>query len=209
MRITSSFSKVALIALALAAVIAVNFIPDVAAAAQHAVAFVGPENLASLALVGSTATTIVKEDTYTGKQPMNAQPAGGAIKLVPIPINFPAAAPVANDTHALIELLPGVQVIDFDFFSDDLDSNGTPTTSLSVGELNATLADLSVIYQSAITIPRTGGLARFAAASAAADLRTLGAATLATRRVIGIKWDTASATYVASKTGLLVLKVVG
>jgi hypothetical protein len=203
---TSKFLSIA--ALAVLA-LAVAFIPDVASAAQAVVAFVGPENLASLTFMGSVATTITKDVGYTGQNPVNAQPRSSNVQLIPIPINFPLAAPVANDTQALIKLPVGCQVIDYDIHMDDVDSNGTPTASLELGELAADLADISVSYKTGITIEQTGGLVRHAAATAATNLRAITDATKNTERVIGLKWSTAAATYVASKTGLLVLKVIG
>ncbi len=156
----------------------------------------------------SVATTIVKNDTYTGLKPVRVQPVAGEVAYIALPIKFPTAAPVANDVHLLCKLLPGLQVLDWDFFCDDLDSGG-PTTSMSLGETPATLDDVTVVYKSGITIGQTGGLVRHVAASAAADIRTIGAATLNTERTLALKWDTASTAYVADKTGVLVLKVTG
>lgn len=204
----STYLYAALAVAALAVALVPGLLEGVQAASAQLIAYIGPENLAVLSLAGTTATTITKDVAYTGFGPMNTQPISGRVGIVPIPINFPLLAPVANDTHALCKLMPGVLVIDYDIFLDDVDS-GTPAAAMSFGELNSTLADLAVVYQSGITIGQTGGLARFAAATQAADLRTLGATNRATERVLGLKWTTASATYTASKTGLLVLKVIG
>lgn len=157
----------------------------------------------------SVATTIVQGDSYTGRKPVRTQPIAGEVGLIGIPIKFPTAAPVANDVHLLLKLLPGVQVIDYDLIVDDVDSDGSAAAAWTLGECPATLDDVTVVYKSGITIGQTGGLVRHAAASAAADLRTIGAATLANERVIALKWTTAAATYVADKTGILVLKVIG
>lgn len=151
----------------------------------------------------SVATTIVKGDVYTGKAPMRVQPLMSAIIKLAIPIVFPVAAPVANDTHALCKIPQDAKVVDWTLISDDVDSNGAPTAAWSLGVLNADLADLSaVVYKTAIVIGQTGGLLRCAdavpyLASAAAE------------RIIGLKWTTAAATYAASKTGLLILELAG
>lgn len=161
----------------------------------------------------STATTVVKDKAYTGQTPINTQPRDSNILEIAIPINFPLAAPVANDIHLLCKLLPGVRVVDWAIRLADLDSNGSPTASMSLGEANAALTDITVLYKAAIIIGQTGGLLRDVAASAAADILVIGAATLAssqtagTERHIGLKWDTASATYVASTTGMLIMKL--
>lgn len=197
----------ALGALALAAAL----VPAVGHAVQSVVAFVGPENIASLGFMGSVATTITKDVAYTGVVPVNPQPRDASVFEIPVPINFPAAAPVLNDTQALIKLPPGVQVVDWFLSTDQVDSNGAPTMSLEFGELAPNLADMALAYASGITIGRTGGLQRAVAASAAADPRVIsgGSANLAKERVIGIKWDAVAATYAASKTALLVLRCVG
>lgn len=194
------------IALAAVVALAAAMFPDVAAAA---VAYLGPETAMALAFVGSTATTITKGKTYTGQLPVNTQPRDSGLYPIVIPIEFPAAAPVANDTHILAKLLPGVEVVDYLLDLEDVDSNGAPTASLSLGEANTALADITTVWKSGITIGQTGGALRYAAATAATGLRAVQAATLANERIIGLKWDTASATYVASKKGLLTLWVRG
>lgn len=197
------------LAVAVLAALAVAVSPAAAAAVQAVVAFVGPENLAALALVGSTATTVVQGDTYTGRKPVRSQPIAGETAVISLPIKFPTAAPVANDIHLLCKLIPGLQVVDWTLTLDDLDSDGSPAASLSLGEANATLADITVVYKSGITLGQTGGLLRNVAATAATNVSNIGLATKDTERVIGLKWDTAAATYVADKTGLLTLYVTG
>lgn len=189
-----SFAAIA--ALALVAAIA----PD---AAQAAIAFVGPENLATMGLLGSTATTVVQGDTYTGKYPVNTQPREAGLYPITLPVTFPAAAPVANDLHLLCRLLPGVEIVDYTIDLEDHDSS--TGSSISIGEVNAGLTDLGVVWKSGITVGQAGGLLRYAAASDATRLSTVQATNLATERVIGLKWDTAATTYVASKKGLIVL----
>lgn len=198
-----------LIALAAAAALACALVPEVAAAAQAFVAYVGPENLSMLSLAGTTATTVVQNPTYTGAKPVNTQPRGAALYPILIPIEFPAAAPVANDIHLLCKLLPNVEVEDYSIDLDDLDTDVSPAASLSLGEANAALTDVTVVYKSGITIGQSGGLLRYAASTAATTLRAIQATTLANERVLALKWDTASATYAASKKGLLTLWVRG
>lgn len=153
----------------------------------------------------SVATTITKDVAYTGQKPVNAQPRGAEVLIVPVPINFPAAAPVTNDTHALIRLLPNVEVVDWTLMLDDLDD--ASSADLTLGELDDELDDIAVTYKSSITLGQAGGLQRAAAATEAADMRAIGAATLANERVIGLKWAAAAGTYVASQKGLLLLYV--
>jgi hypothetical protein len=156
----------------------------------------------------SVATTIVRDTAYTGQYPVNTQPRGAEVLKVAIPINFPAAAPVANDMHLLTKLLPGVLPVDFTLLLDDGDSGAN--AAFSIGEANADGADLGVVYMSGIVTAQAGGLLRFSAASAAAELRALCAATLANERILAIKWTTAAAGgYTASTKGLLLLEVVG
>lgn len=202
---TRVFAVLAIAGLALASAL----IPGVAEAVQFVAHKMGPEGAMAMSFMGSVAATITRDVAYTGQIPVNAQPRDSGVYEVAIPINFPAAAPVANDTHALVKLIPGVEVIDYTLHLDDVDSNGTPTAALELGELNATLADIGVSYKSGITIGQTGGLVRHAAATAATDLRAIVAATKNNERVLGLKWGTAAATYVASKKGLLVLKLLG
>jgi hypothetical protein len=155
----------------------------------------------------STAATITKDVAYTGQRPRNTQPRAAEPSWIAIPINFPDTAPVGNDTHALTKLLPGVKVADWFIDLDDVDSNGSPAADLTLGELSATLADISVTYKSGITIGQTGGVLRMSAASAATGMRAIQAATLANERVIGLKWATAAATYATGKKGVLYLLV--
>jgi hypothetical protein len=183
-------------------------VPGFAEAAQLVINHMGPEAAMGLAFAGSVATTITKDVGYIGQVPVNTQPRDSGVYEVAIPVNFPAAAPVANDTQALCKLLPGVEVIDFEFQCEDVDTNGTPTAAISVGELNADLADMGVTYQ-ALTIQQTGGLVRHSASSNATRVQVLGNATKGNERIVGLKWTTAAATYAASKKGLLVLKLLG
>lgn len=151
----------------------------------------------------SVATTVTQGDTYTGKYPVNTQPRDAGIYPITIPVTFPVAAPVANDLHLLCRLLPGVEIVDYTIDLEDHDSS--TGSSISIGEANAGLTDLGVVWKSGITQGQAGGLLRYAAATDATRLSTLQATNLANERVVALKWDTAATTYVASKKGLIVL----
>lgn len=110
---------------------------------------------------------------------------------------------VAGDIIDLGPLPSAVDPVDVTLYSDDLDSNGTPTITLSVGLLNAAKTDLNggtnETWIVASTVAQNGGVAR--ATTAAPYL--MGAA-VAERR-IGIKVVAGAATGVGAGKKIAVL----
>lgn len=60
-------------------------------------------------------------------------------------------APVINDVYQMIKVPNGARIIDWTLGSDDIDSNGAPAVTLSLGDGNSTAR-----YVSASTIGQTG-----------------------------------------------------
>lgn len=121
-----------------------------------------------------------------------------------LPYEFVTTASLsAGDIIDLGPLSPGVAPIDVAIVTDDLDTNGTPTITLSVGLLNAAKTDLSgganETFITASTVGQAGGIAR--ATTAAAYL--LGAST--TERRLGIKVVAGAATGTGAGEKIVVL----
>jgi hypothetical protein len=145
-------------------------------------------------------------DVYSGVKPARNQP----ITAEPLELVVPfwlgttngTVAPVVNDIVALCEVPAGVEIADWIIQSEDADSNGTPTLDFTLGSLNAGLTDISTTYLAAVAVGKTGGVTRATTTAHYTEANTA-------KRVIGIKWTTAAATFVAGKKGLLVLRLVG
>ena len=62
-----------------------------------------------------------------------------AVETIAVDINWPdAGAGIAvNDVIQLIDLPANLEVVDWKFMSDDIDSNATPTVAFTLGVLNA------------------------------------------------------------------------
>lgn len=189
-----TFALIALLAIATA------LVPDVALAVQGAINHIGPDVLMGVGMAGTVAATVTKSDTYTGKYPLRIIPTSSEVADIAVPITFPSAAPIANDTHALCTIPAGKQVVDWTLILADHDDGAT--SSLELGTLNAGLTDIDTSWKTGITIGQAGGLLRNADGAAWAQATT-------SDRVVGLKWSTAAAVYLASKTGLLILHVVG
>lgn len=99
----------------------------------------------------------------------------------------------ASDIVALCHLPAEHEPVDFMLQSDDLDSNGTPTISVTVGVLNADMSDLvaNSNFITASNVAQTGGVAR------AVVTQGLQLAASNANRVVGLKVVTAAATKVA------------
>lgn len=109
----------------------------------------------------------------------------------------------ANDIIALCHLPAEHEPIDFILQSKDLDSNGAPLISFSVGILNADMTDLvaGTNFLTGSTIARTGGVAR------ADVLEGLQLAPSNANRVVGVKVVAAAATKVAGNVkGILLYR---
>jgi hypothetical protein len=79
-----------------------------------------------------------------------------------IPFEYTTSASLAaGDIIDLGPIEPGVKPLDVMLISDDLDTNGTPTITLSVGILNAAKDDLDgTAWIVASTVGQAGGVAR-------------------------------------------------
>lgn len=141
----------------------------------------------------------VLSEVLTGKKSV-PQPNGALITKVPVTLILPAAAPAVGDLLSLLDLPPGVELVDFDVIAPQLDSNGAPTAAYSIGSENAGGTDLAVVYETGLTAGRTanGSISRSTTAN------TLGADKTLTRR-IALKVTAAFATYAGAGKTLLVL----
>lgn len=130
---------------------------------------------------------LIQSDVATGKKAV-PQPFDATVMLVPIDVNIVAAL-AANDIIELVDLPPGVQLLDYDIVAPQLDSNGTPTLAFSLGVVNAGKTDLDTAYETGLTFGRTAGGSISRAGSAAAAQASRTAA-----RKLGLKVTTAAAT---------------
>lgn len=73
-----------------------------------------------------------------GVRPM-VLPEDGSVECVSVDVNWPdAGAGIAiSDVVQLADIPVGIEVVDWKFISDDIDSNGTPTVAFTLGVLNA------------------------------------------------------------------------
>lgn len=108
-----------------------------------------------------------------------------------------AANPTANDVAWLGDLPEDHVPVDFVLDSDDIDTNGAPTVTISVGVLNAAKTDLSATWLAASTAGQTGVLARPTATTA---VRTTPSATA--KQSIGLKFPAVAATFAAGSVGV-------
>jgi hypothetical protein len=141
-------------------------------------------------------------DTYTGKYPVLMNPPRSDVLEVVIPFALPAANVANGDVLSLCKVPAGVKIIDWMIYTDDADSNGAPAIAYSLGTLNSASAPtaLTTTYKSGITTAQSGALQR--CDTTAAQLESTAA-----ERPVGILFTAAAATYVAGKTGALVLKL--
>lgn len=109
----------------------------------------------------------------------------------------------AADILEALELPEDHVPVDFEVDADDLDTNATPTITLSAGLLNAGKTDLSsaaddggAVWLANSTIAQTAGLVR---PTTVAVKRVVPKA--ATRRMVGLKVTTVAATKAAGNVG--------
>lgn len=138
-------------------------------------------------------------DVASGKKSV-PQPYDALIAKVPVDYTFPAAALVVGDLITLADIPAGVQLVDFDIFAPQLDSNGSPTLAFSIGVENAGGTDLATVYESGLTFGRTanGSISRAQTAVPASADRTVA-------RRISLKVTTVAATSAVSGKQLLAL----
>ena len=131
-------------------------------------------------------------DVASGKKNV-PQPYDALITKVPVDVTLPAVALVVGDIITLADIPPGVQLIDFDVFAPQLDSNGAPTLAFAIGEENAGGTDLATVYETGLTFGRTanGSISRALTAVAANAART-------SDRRISLKVTAAAATFASA-----------
>lgn len=96
----------------------------------------------------------ILSELLTGKKP-GPQPYDGSVLQLPVTVVLPAAALAVGDLLELVDLPPFTDLIDYDIFGPQLDSNGTPTLAFSLGAENAGYTDLGVVYETGLTFGRT------------------------------------------------------
>lgn len=146
----------------------------------------------------------VLSEILTGKKNV-PQPMDATVSQVPVTLVLPAAAPAVGDLLSLLELPPGVELVDYDIFAPQLDSNGAPTNAYSIGSENAGGTDLGVVYETGLTAGRTanGSVSRASGANHLTADKTVA-------RKIALKVTGAFATWAgAGKTVLAVLHLRG
>lgn len=145
----------------------------------------------------------ISTKVYTGVRQI-PQPDDTDVDRVPVDIDFPTTAPVANDIWKLAKIPAGVSWVDYDALFPDIDSGGSPTFAFSIGELNAAETDLAVVYASGLTAGQSNAIVR------APNSDQLWVGGSAAERRIGIKITTAAATWNgANKTGTVLLALRG
>lgn len=141
----------------------------------------------------------ILSEVMTGKKSV-PQPNDACITKVAVTVVFPATAPAVNDLISLLDLQPGVELVDFDVMSPQADSNATPTNTYSIGSENALGTDLAVVYETGLTAGRTAN----GSISRSSTTNTLAADKTVARR-IALKVTGAYATYAGAGKTLLVL----
>lgn len=140
-----------------------------------------------------------QSDMASGKKNV-PQPYDALITKVPVDITLPAATLVVGDIITLLDIPPNVQLVDFDIFAPQLDSNGAPTLAFSLGEENAAGTDLATVYEAGLIFGRTanGSISRSTTAVPAQAVRT-------SARRISLKVTTAAATTASAGKQVLAL----
>ena len=117
-----------------------------------------------------------------------------------------SANPTANDTYAFLTLPANHVPVDCILTSDDLDTNGTPPITMSVGVLNAALTAIDTTsssggaaWISASTIGQSAGLARPTTVAISRVTPT------SADRIIGVAFPAISATFASGKISLTLI----
>lgn len=109
-----------------------------------------------------------------------------------------SANPGAGDVAWLADLSPGLMAVDFILDSARLDTNGSPTITISVGILNAGKTALATTWLSAATIAQN---ASTLIARPTTNLCVLGTYSTSAQS-IGISFPATAATFAAGTVGL-------
>lgn len=155
-----------------------------------------------MATSGLALYAVYKSDTYTGVKPRRNTPMSTEPLQIPIPITLPAVNVLVNDIIILAEVPEGVDVVDYTLVGDDADTNAAPAIAASLGTMNAGLTDLATVWKAGITVFQNAGIQRLDNSAPFVESNVA-------KRVIGLKWTAAAATYAAGKKGLLILHVAG
>lgn len=123
-------------------------------------------------------------------------PAGGEVVAQRDEIALVTADLDANDAGSVSILPAGCVLVGITYDSDDLDTNGTPTITASVGVMNAADSDLGTVLASGITASRDGSAVHLVTPA------MLRLAPSTSDRRIGVKFTAASATKQAGTVGL-------
>ena len=117
-------------------------------------------------------------DVASGKKNI-PQPYDATVGPVPVDVTLPSVALAVGDIITLCDVPPNVTFLDWDILAPQLDSNGTPLLTFSIGEENAAGTDLATVYESGLTFGRgaSGSISRALTAAAPQAVRT------ATRRI--------------------------
>lgn len=138
---------------------------------------------------------------FLGKKPI-ILPRDAAAMWVPVDVEFPSVAPVANDLIELCELPIGVKCLDYVLVFPDIDTNGAPAFAFSLGEENATSDDLgagTAVWAAGLTAGQSTAVVRNATSVPAQQATT-------DVRKLAMKVTTAAATYAgANKVGQILL----
>lgn len=144
----------------------------------------------------------IQTAAFTNRKPV-PQPDSAAITVVAIDVAFPSTALVADDLIELVELPPGVSLVDYAFVFPDIDSNVSAALAFSFGSENAAGDDLGTVYESGLTAGQSAAVVRMGTSAAAQAVAT------AARR-LALKITTAAGTYAGSgKTGQVLLYLRG
>lgn len=141
-----------------------------------------------------------KTDIASGRRAVPNPESGAAIEVV-IPIAWDQdgnASFSSGDIVALVEIPPGVKVVDYMLSTDDIDT-GT-TAAASFGVLNADGTDLAITFKSGISVFQSGGVHR-------CDVQFTDVASSSSRR-LGLKFTGASTGSLSGKVGRVLLKLV-
>lgn len=130
-----------------------------------------------------------------GRQP-TIFPAGSEVVAQRDEIALVSADLDANDAGSVSILPAGCVLVGITYDSSDLDTNGTPTITASVGVMNAADSDLDTVLASGITASRDGSAVHLVTPA------MLRLAPSTDDRRIGVKFTAASATKQAGTVGL-------
>lgn len=139
---------------------------------------------------------------YAQKQPAISRTQKGALVVEEATVSLPNTL-AANDVVVLCPIAAGHKIVDAMLFADDLDANGTPTLTVSVGVYNGDDASPDLVANqdliTASTVAQVGGMAR------ASVKGGLSLAASDTQQWVALKVDNVAATKAAGDVALRLL----